>query len=148
MASFLEDLLNGLGALLASDRPGRQHPLTWRANGAYQTGESGVWVYLSGQAHKQTGVAIRAFGGSDDPSLSDSEVEVQLDFYGTPREVVRMADDAFNLLHGRWGGIIGGVKTQLVNRTSVGVLGQDEVGNLRQTENYSLTVHRPSTNRT
>lgn len=148
MASFTENLLNGLGALLASPRdPAAEHPLTWRETGNYQTGESGIWVYLSGQAHKKTGVAIRAFGGTDDPTLSDSNPEVQLDFYGTPREVVRMVDDAFNLLHGRWGGTIGGVKIQLVTRTSGAVLGQDEAGNLRQTENYSLAVFRPSPNR-
>ncbi len=149
MASFTENLLNGLGALLASPRvPAAQHPLTWRQNGAYQAGESGIWVYLSGQAHDKTGVAIRAFGGADDPTLSDSEPQVQLDFYGTAAQVVRMVDDAFDLLHGRWGGTIGGVKIQQILRTSGAVLGQDEAGNVRQTENYSLAVHRPSPNRT
>ena len=147
MASFTENLLNGLGAFLASPRPGRSHPLTWRANGQYLAGESGIWVYLSGEAHNKTGVAIRAFGGVDDPSLSDSEPQVQLDFYGTALEVVRMVDDTFDALHGRWGGTLGGVKVQLSLRTSGAVLGQDEAGNVRQTENYSLTVHRPSPNR-
>lgn len=147
MASFTENLLNGLGSLLASN-PSAEHPLTWRQSGAYAAGESGIWVYLAGQKHTRVGVAIRAFGGADDPSLSDSAPEVQLDFYGGPLQVVRMVDDAFNLLHGRWGGTIGGVKVQQISRTSGAVLGQDEAGNLRQTENYSLAVHRPSTNRT
>lgn len=143
--TFTEDFLGGIASLLVANSP--SVPLTYRANGAYLASENPVWMGVTGQEKVRTGVTLWVLDGEDDPSLSDSELLLTLDFYGTPREVVRMVDDAFNALHGRWGGTIGGVKLQFSNRTSGAKLGQDEAGNLRQTENYSLTVHRPSTHR-
>lgn len=144
--TFTENLLVGVAGLLVTNSP--SVPLTYRANGAYTASENPVWMGVAGQEKIRTGVTLWAIDLDSDPSLSDSEVGLTLDFYGTPRDVVQMVDDAFNTLHGRWGGTIGGVKLQFSARTSGAKLGQDEAGNLRQTENYSLTVHRPSTNRT
>lgn len=143
--TFTENFLIGVAGLLVAQSP--SVPLTYRANGAYTAAENPIWMGVAGQEKVRTGVTLWATDLDSDPSLSDSEIGLTLDFYGTPREVVRMVDDAFNALHGRWGGTIGGVKLQFCNRTSGAKLGQDEAGNLRQTENYSLAVHRPSTNR-
>lgn len=144
--SFTEDLIEGIAQALAANSAATC-PVVYRSTGNYTSAEFGVYAMVVGQAHKNQGVAVRVFGGSDDPSLSDSTVQVQLDFYGTPLEVLRMEDDAFNLLHGAWGGTLGPVRVQLCMRTSSADLGQDESGGFRRTANYDLAVHRPSTNR-
>lgn len=144
--TFTESFLGGVAALLVAGSS--SVPLTYRPSGAYTAAENPIWMGVAGQEKTRTGVTLWVVDSADSPTLSDSELALTLDFYGTPREVVRMVDDAFNVLHGLWGGTIGGVKVQFCNRTSGAVLGQDEAGNLRQTENYSLAVHRPSPNRT
>ena len=146
MGSFTEDFLVGVAELLVAHSP--RVPLTYRAAGAYTAAENPIWMGVAGQEKIRTGVTLWALDTADDPSLSDSELGLTLDFYGTPLQVVRMVDDAFDVLHGLWGATIGGVKVQFCNRVSGAKLGQDEAGNLRQTENYSLAVHRPSPNRT
>lgn len=143
--TFTESFLGGVAALLVANSP--SVPLTYRSSGVYTAAENPIWMGVAGQEKVRTGVTLWALDSADDPTLSDSELALTLDFYGTPREVVRMVDDAFNALHGLWGGTIGGVKVQFCNRVSGAKLGQDEAGNLRQTENYSLAVHRPSPNR-
>lgn len=144
--SFTETLVDAVAEYLATNSEA-SHPLTWRPTATYEDSESGIFVYTAPQARDRHSVVITPFGGDDDLSLSDSVVSIQLDFYGTRREVTRMRDDAFDRLHGFEDGRIGPVDVQRVERTSSASLGIDEAGNLRLTDNYDLAVHRPSSHR-
>lgn len=140
---FTRNLIDGIGADLHN-----VGGLVWRAEGNYAPGEFGIYAMLAPLAKvRPLSLVVRAYDSSDDPSLSDSEVAVQFDFYGPAAQVVDAVDAVFDKYQGRWGGTLGGVKVQEITRTSGAPLGQDEGGNLRQTENYNLAVHRPSTHR-
>lgn len=138
--TFTEDLVNGLGAYL-----GALPPFTWRASGDYTSGEWGLYAMTAPM--NQRCVVIRPFHSSDDPSLSDSVVAVQLEFRGGKAEVVRGMDIVFDALQGFWGGKIGTVAVQTVTHTPGAPLTLDEAGNYRHTDNYDLAVHRPSSHR-
>jgi hypothetical protein len=144
--SFTEDLVDAVAEYLATN-PDATQPLTWRPTGQYLASEFGIFVYAAPLARDRHSVVITPFYSSDDLTLSDSVVSIQLDFYGTRREVTRARDDAFDRLHGFEDGKIGPVDVQRVSRTSSASLGIDEAGNLRLTDNYDLAVHRPSTHR-
>ncbi|QLF82700.1 tail terminator [Microbacterium phage Cicada] len=138
--SFTEDLVNGLGAYLG-DLP----LFTWREDGNYQAGEWGLFAITAPQNTRA--VVIRPFFTSDDPSLSDSVVSVQLEFRGTKREVVRGMDEVFDALHGFWSGKLGTVRVQTITHSPGSPLTVDEAGNHRHTDNYDLAVYRPSSHR-
>lgn len=141
--SFTEDLINDLAAYLDI----HVGVLKWRATGTYSAEEFGIYAMTAPLAKTRQALVIRVYDTEDDLTLSDSTVAVQFDWYGTPLSIVRAMDDTFDCLQGLWGGKLGSVKVQSIDRDSGAPLGQDEAGNLRVTENYSLAVHRPSPNR-
>lgn len=93
-------------------------------------------------------VTITDYPVSDDPSLSDSVVGVQVTIKDADVNVVRAIDsDIFKLFHGRQRGMLGDVTLVSCVRASGTSLGQDSNGRQGRTANYYLTVHRPSTHR-
>lgn len=94
-------------------------------------------------------VTLRDYTVTDSPNLSDSVIGVQVDIRSTDRAKVRAIMDAlFNAFHGRQAGMLGTVRLVMAVRSSGTWLGQDSNNRLQRTENYYLTVHRPSPNRT
>lgn len=143
---FTKDLIEGVAEHLSAPV---DSPFEYRSDGSpYATGELGIYAMVAPlEKTRGLSVVIRAYDAADDPSLSDTDVSIQLDFYGPSVPLLDGIDYAFDRLHGLWGGTLGGVKIQQITRTSGAPMGQDEGGNLRQTENYNLAVHRPSTYR-
>lgn len=140
---FLEDLAEYL-----SESSDSNSPFTWRTPGVYAPVEFGIYAMVAPPKRNRTGdLVIRVYDSASDPSLSDSTMAVQFDFYGSAQTVLDASDYVFNRLQGIWGVTMGEVKVVQGTRTSGAPWGQDEGGNLRQTENYELDVHRPSTNR-
>lgn len=94
-------------------------------------------------------VTLRDYTVMDSPNLSDSVLGVQVDIRSADRAKVRAIMDAlFNTFHGRQAGMLGDVRLVMAVRSSGTWLGQDSNNRLQRTENYYLTVHRPSANRT
>lgn len=93
-------------------------------------------------------VTLADYPVSDDPSLSDSVIGVQVTIRCTDKAKAKaITSDLFNLFHGRWGGTLGSVRLVSAARRSGASLGQNASGRIGRTENYYLTVHRPSANR-
>lgn len=144
--TFTETLIDELAKYLA-ENPNAAHPLTFKPTGDYADTETGIYAITAPLKRDRRSVVIAPFPGEDDPAYGDSVVSIQLDFYGTRREVTRMIDDAFDRLQGFYDGRIGPIDVQGIDRTSGANLGLDEAGNLRRTENYDLAVYRPSSHR-
>lgn len=146
--SFEEYLCRGIAALMAAN-PESTTPLTWHDNddvypdGTDFAGFIDSWPELRGGSFTVSDYTV-----DDSPSLSDSVVGIQITFWHRDRSKLKAAvSDTFNLLHGRWGGMIGGIALVSARRTSGTSLGQDSNDRQGRVENYYLTVHRPSTNR-
>lgn len=140
---FLEALAEFLG-----NETDPNSPLTWRNPGVYAPVEFGVYAMVAPPARNRTGdLVIRVYDSESDPTLSDSVLAIQFDIYGAAQQVLDVSDYVFDRLQGLWGAKLGTVKVVSGSRTSGAPMGQDEGGNLRQTENYELSVHKPSTNR-
>lgn len=93
-------------------------------------------------------VTITDYTVSDDPSLSDSVIGVQVTVRAKDVDVVKgITSDLFALFHGRWRGMLGRVTLVSARRASGTNTGQDSNDRQGRTENYYLTVHRPSTHR-
>lgn len=148
MSSFEEDVAQGVAALLAGYADAR-HPVANRPDGsAYTDDETGVylhrWPAIDGDS-----VTIATYGVDDAFALSDSTIGLQLTIRSRDLDALGdMSDDAFDVLHGRHGGMIGPVRLVSARRASATNLGHDSNRRLGRSENYYLTVHRPSPNRT
>jgi hypothetical protein len=118
---------------------------------SYPTGFSGIGLLVAGtpsDAPKRQ-VAIASYDYPwDDPTLSDSMVAVQFKIR-TPHyaDYLEIDSELFDLLQGRDVGLLGGVTVVSVERNSGGYLGQGPDGRETGTQNYFLTVHRPTAHR-
>jgi hypothetical protein len=148
---FDEELLRSLAAFIAAEVP----YLSWyddAAEGAdaehvYGPSEWGIYTQLFPEGPEPS-LTLSAYAVSDDASLSDSVIGVQASLWHPSRlQVGRAKDDLFNLLHGRQRTMLGTVTLVSALRSSGTNVGQDSTGRLGRTENYYLTVHRPSANR-
>lgn len=105
-------------------------------------------VFIDQWPEEQNSVTLLDYPVSDDPSLSDSVIGVQVTIWHRDRDRLRsIVSDVFNLMQGRWGGNMGNVRLVQAVRRSGANLGQDGNGRVGRTENYYLTVHRLSTHR-
>lgn len=93
-------------------------------------------------------VVLTDYTVSDDISLSDSTIGVQVTVRSEDLDRIKgITSDLFALFHGRWGGMLGRVTLVSARRASGTNTGQDSNDRQGRTENYYLTVHRPSTHR-
>lgn len=93
-------------------------------------------------------VTLAPYTVSDDPSLSDSVQGLQVTIRcADMQKVGDIADDVFSRLHGRQAGMLGNVRLVQSFRRSGVDLGQDGNGRIGRTDNYYLTVHRPTEHR-
>lgn len=149
--SFEERLLDGFAATWAA-WPEATVPVAYDADPthAYPTSASDpIGIYLDRWPEVPEGsISITDYTVTDDPSLSDSVIGVQVMVKHRDLAVVKaVVSDLFNLFHGRQRGMLGSVTLVSALRTSGTNAGQDSNERQGRIENYYLTVHRPSANR-
>lgn len=141
---FTSDLLTGVAQLLDIETAA-----VWKASGAYTDAEIGIVLGVPTQSPPSQ-VALAAYNTSDDPALSDSVVQMQVRFRGADadvRKVEDLADAVFGALQGLRGTTVGTGRLVYSRRHSTLPLGVDGNGRFERADNYTLTVHRPSTHR-
>jgi hypothetical protein len=143
---FQTDLITGYAVLLdAAD------VATWAPAGDYTEDQVGITVQAVPSSPAGL-VALSTFPVSDDPSLSDSVLGLQVHVRlpgQDPRPVNDTADAIFDLLHGAQNLVLStGVHVVECLHRSGALLGQDDLKRWSRADNYYLTVWRPSTNRT
>jgi hypothetical protein len=148
-AAFEAQVLDGF-ALRCAGNDAARIPLAYSTDPTvvYAEGETGisidVWPEVPGDS-----VTLTDYTVSDDPTLSDSVVGVQVTIRSVSRDRVKyISADLFDLFHNAPRGMLGTVTLVAAWRSSGTNLGQDSNDRLGRTENYYLTVHRPSSNRT
>lgn len=115
-------------------------------NAAQPTGSTAIFFRV--WPEEVDSVTLAPYPVSDDPSLSDSVVGLQVTIRcGDMQRVSDIADDVFSRFHGRQAGMLGTVRLVQSFRRSGANLGQDGNGRVGRTENYYLTVHRPTEHR-
>jgi len=138
-------LLTGIAQLLATAGLG-----TWRDTGVYAAAETGI-VFDTVPASPDRVITLTDYVISDDPTLSDSVIGVQVRTrWGgqDPRPVKDLDGSIFDALHGLEGvDLVGGVHVVSMFRRSGTSMGQDANSRWGRSSNYYATVHRPSTNR-
>jgi hypothetical protein len=148
LGSFEERALHGLAAMIAAN-PDATVPLSWNADPSAVYPATATGIYTDDWPETVDSVTLSDYVVSDAFSLSDSVMGVQVAIWAKDRAKVRaIRSDLFNLLHGHPGGMLGDVRMVMASRASGTTLGQDSNERLGRSENYYLTLHRPSTNRT
>jgi len=143
--SFSGDLLNGLASFLAAAGVG-----TYRSDGsAYATNETAI-VFAAMPSTPDRAIVLSDYPVTDDPSLSDSVIGMQVRCRGgvDPHDVKAVADAVFDVLHGKTAFTLGTVHVVEALRNSGAPLGRDDSNRWEHSDNYYFTVNRPSTNRT
>lgn len=143
--AFEVDLLTGIAQHIAGAGLG-----TWRASGAYTSGETAI-VLDTVPATPDRVITLTDYAVSDDPTLSDSMIGIQIRtrWGGLDPRLVKDLDGAiFALLHGMPATTLtGGVRVVSCFRRSGVSMGQDANNRWGRSSNYYTQVHRPSTNR-
>lgn len=144
--SFTTDLLTGAAELLADAGIG----LTWRATGAYQTGETGIILRAMPPVPDRI-VTLSAYDLSDDPTLSDSQKGLQVRSRSgdpDPTDVDSIDDAVADVLLGNYPLTLPtGIRITTLIRSSGVSLGQDDTKRWSTVSNYTLGLWRPSTHR-
>lgn len=142
---YTRDALHGLATLLASSTT-----FVYRDTGAYAATETGIVIGTVPQGPPAV-VCLIPYPLTDDPTLSDSVMGLQIRFrVGThdPRDVTDLADEAFDALHGHPAVNLSTTARLLIAERISGVpLGEDANGHPEWSDNYQLTLHRPSAHR-
>jgi hypothetical protein len=145
VSGFESDLLTGVAQLLAAANLG-----TWRDSGIYTAAETGI-VFDVIPVSPDNIVTLTDYAVSDDPTLSDSVIGVQVRTRlggQDPRPVKDLDGAIFNVLHGLESvTLTGGVHIVSMVRRSGASLGQDANNRWMRSSNYYATVWRPSANR-
>ena len=146
MSGFETLLLTGVAQLLAAANLG-----TWRDTGIYTAAETGITLDVVPQSPDNI-ITLTDYVISDDPTLSDSVIGVQVRTrWGDqdPRPVKDLDGAIFNVLHGLEAvTLTGGVHIVSMVRRSGVSMGQDANNRWMRSSNYYATVWRPSANRT
>lgn len=143
---FQTEFLTGFAVLLDAAALG-----DWNPSETYGGAETAITLRKMPQAPDRI-ICLSAYGVMDDASLSTSVMGLQVRCRWSgqdPRPVDDLADELFDLLHGREHlELSTGVHIVLCLRQSYAPLGQDQNGRWENASNFYCTVHRPSTNRT
>jgi hypothetical protein len=141
---FTGDLMGGLAALLAARGVGTYNP-----SGAYTAAQTGI-VHDVVPSSPDRVIVLTPYSPTDDPTLSDSVVRVQVRVRGTrdPRTAYDLDDAAFQVLHNLPRQTIGGAVVTGGWRRSGAYIGPDSNGRHERTSNYEFQVHRPTEHRT
>lgn len=141
---FTADLLAGLAT--------RWHDeaiAVYRPTSAYSADETAIVFGVPGQNPPRQ-IALAVYNNTDDAALSDSVVLLQVRVRGAdadPFGADDLADAVFDDLQGFIGNLPNGIRVVYAKRNSTFPLGIDGNGRQERTDNYELTVHRPSAHR-
>lgn len=145
-ADFDTAVLEGFAQLLEDAGAG-----TWEPTGAYAAAVTGIILSTLPQSPDRV-IVLASYGVTDDPSLSDSVVGLQVTTrWGgqDPRPTGVLAARVFDALHGLHGvDLSTGVHVTQCLRQSWTPLGTDANSRHRTSQNFYVTVHRPSLHRT
>lgn len=137
---FDAEFIRGFGEYLASAELGKWSTFT--------SSDTGI---VAGKlpASPYNAIALASYGVSDDPTLSDSVIGLQVTVRGAnqqdPRPTQRLTSRVYDQLDGMAGVTLpGGVYVVQCHRQSWTTLGQDENNRWREVSNFYVTVHRPS----
>lgn len=142
---FQNDFLTGFAVLLDAASVAKWTPL-----GTYTSNQVGIVLQVVPSAPDSI-LMLSTYPVTDDPSLSDSVLGLQVQTRTAgedPRPTNDLADAAFNQLHGLNGLTLStGVRVVECLRRSGASLGMDDQRRWMRSDNYYVTVWRPSPNR-
>lgn len=146
MSGYQTNLLTGVAVLLDA-----ASVADWDAGGQYESGDTGIVLRTIPQSPDAI-VALSTYVVSDDPSLSDTVTGLQVLARAggqDPRTVDDLADAIYDQLHGLHDTLLStGIHVIECLRRSGTPLPQDDLHRWSRSDNYYVTTHRPSPNRT
>jgi len=144
-AGFDNDLFDGIAQMLADASIGQ-----YSSDTSYADDATAITMQKL-PATPDNAIAITPYPVSDDPTLSDSVVGIQVRTRTggmDPRTTNELAGSVFNQLQGlRNTTLSSGVRIVLCERRSGALNGQDDVSRWERVDNYYATVWRPSAHR-
>lgn len=145
--SFEGRVLDGFAAVAVAE--GLRVPLAYDPSGEpYPAGVIGVYLDLTPDT-REGSVTLVDYVVSDAFGMSDSIIGVQATIRHPDRATVKqIASDLFEAFDSRPACKLGDITLISAKRASGTNVGQDSNGRVGRIENFYLTVHRPSTNRT
>lgn len=147
--SFEMAVLDGFASMI-SENPAARVPLAYEYDPTHVYPEGVLGISIDRYpADADASVTLAEYTVDDDPAMSESTVGVQVSIWSRDRRQVKaITSDLFNLLHGLTHARLGAVTLVMARRSSGTNVGQDSNERQGRMENYYLTVHRPSPNRT
>lgn len=146
MTGFQTNLMTGVAQLLAAASVG-----TWNPSGAYQATDTAIVLRTLPETPDAI-IALTTYPVTSDPSLSESVVGLQvLTRTGgqDPRTTDDLADSIFDQLQGLHDVTLAtGVHLVQCLHQGGGALPDDDLHRWARSDNYYITAHRPSPNRT
>lgn len=143
---FQNDLIRGFAQLLDA-----ANVADWDPTGRYAANVTGIVQQVMPTAPDGV-LMLSTYPVSDDPSLSDSVIGLQVQCRKPgedPRATNDMADAAFDQLHGLANTTLAtGIRVVECMHRSGALLGLDDNRRWSRSDNYYVTVWRPSLNRT
>jgi hypothetical protein len=136
------DLLDGIAQLIVSNSLA-----TYRTDGTdYLDSETGI-VFKAVNPKPDRIITMTAYQVSDNPTMPESRLGVQLRFRGTqdPRDVDDLGDSVYSILHGLTGVWFNSVFAEQVLRQSSITLGQDAAKRWERADAYYVDAGLPPT---
>lgn len=141
-------LVEAIAALLAEE-VSEAVGLFWAPDDDTVVPPSAMGIVLDQYPDERDSLTLTLYPVSDDPTLSDSIVGLQITARAMDRSRVRAAlGGAFTVLQGRERSTLGGVTVVQCFRQSGADMGGDGNERRARADNYYLTVHWPSEHRT
>lgn len=135
--SYTNDLLDGLGALLASEGVG-----VWRPDGVIQADEVGLFRGVMPDV-PDVAIAFNDYPVADDDTTNAiTAVQFRMRAGRDPNVIGDLADEVFNRLHNRRQYRVGDLYIALSWRQSQAWIGQDPQGRMELTSNYYFRTVR------
>ena len=141
---YTTDLLTGLAQMLDAEGIG-----VWQPDGLYAADQVAIVLSVVPQSPDAV-IVLSSYSVTDDPIQADSITGVQIRTRSAgqdPRPTDDLADSIFDLLHGAAGLVLGGIKAQLVYRSSWTPLGEDQNRRHERSDNYYFETYRPAPRR-
>lgn len=135
--TYTNDLLNGLGALLAAEGVG-----VWRPDDVIEANEVGLFRGVMPD-EPDVAVALNDYPVVDDDTTNAvTGVQFRMRAGRDPNVIAALADTVFNLLHHRRQYRVGDLYIALSWRQSQAWIGQDPQGRMELTSNYYFRTVR------
>ena len=140
--SYTADLLDGLARLIHDAGLG-----TYRPDGVYAPGETAIAIAAAPPAPDRA-IILAAYPVTESAALTDTTtgVQVRTRAGADPRDVDRLDDAVFELLHGAGPFTFGSARVQLLYRASGAPIGADSAGRMERSSNYYARAHRAHPN--